>query len=201
MNKLKKLLLRGTPSFLLPLGAGFVMASSGDVRAALGMGVAVTVILVLSSILICALKKVIPAKGKVPVYILIVTGFTTLVCMLMQAFVPTVVDMLGVHLACLAVSAVNFREADEIASVEGEGKSILSALITGAFFLVIMCVCACFREILGNATFFGKEIKFLANYKISTLVGTLGGYIVLAIILAVIRHIGEKIETKEEVNE
>ena len=201
MMKLKKLLLRGTPSFLIPLGAGFVMASSADIRAALGMGGAVIVILLLTSIVVSAIKNIVPNRAKVPTYILIVTGFTSLVNMFMSAYFPNVVDMLGVHLACLAVSAVNFREADEIASVEGEGKSILSALITGAFFLVIMCVCACFREILGNATFFGKEIKFLANYKISTLVGTLGGYIVLAIILAVIRHIGEKIETKEEVNE
>ena len=109
MEKLKKLLLRGTPSLLIPLGAGFVMASSSDIRAALGMGAAVIVILLLTSIIVSAIKNIVPEKAKVPTYILIVTGFTSLVNMVMSAYFPDVVDMLGVHLACLAVSAVNFR--------------------------------------------------------------------------------------------
>lgn len=201
MEKLKKLLLRGTPSLLIPLGAGFVMASSSDIRAALGMGAAVIVILLLTSIIVSAIKNIVPEKAKVPTYILIVTGFTSLVSMLMSAYFPDVVDMLGVHLACLAVSAVNFREANEISCMEKEGTSIISALITGAFFLVIMVVCALFREVLGNGTFFGLKIEFLQDIKIQTLAGAFGGYLVLAIVLAVIRKIGEKLETKEEVTE
>lgn len=201
MANLNKLLLRGTPSLLIPLGAGFVMASSSDIRAALGMGAAVIVILLLTSIIVSAIKNIVPEKAKVPTYILIVTGFTSLVSMLMSAYFPDVVDMLGVHLACLAVSAVNFREANEISCMEKEGTSIISALITGAFFLVIMVVCALFREVLGNGTFFGLKIEFLQDIKIQTLAGAFGGYLVLAIVLAVIRKIGEKLETKEEVAE
>lgn len=201
MNKLKKLLLRGTPSFLLPLGAGFVMASSSDLRAAVGMGVAVIVILLLTSIVVSAIKGIVPERAKVPTYILIVTGFTSLVHMLMSAYFPNVVDMLSVHLACLAVSAVNFREANEIACMEKEGTSIVSALVTGAFFLIIMVICALFREVLGNATIWGVEIPFLTNVKVQILTGAFGGYLVLAILLAVIRKIGEKIEVKEEVVE
>lgn len=201
MTNLNKLLLRGTPSLLIPLGAGFVMASSSDIRAALGMGAAVIVILLLTSIIVSAIKNIVPEKAKVPTYILIVTGFTSLVNMVMSAYFPDVVDMLGVHLACLAVSAVNFREANEISCMEKEGTSIISALITGAFFLVIMVVCALFREVLGNGTFFGLKIEFLQDIKIQTLAGAFGGYLVLSIVLAVIRKIGEKLETKEEVAE
>ncbi|MCI5939068.1 MAG: hypothetical protein MRZ17_04065 [Acholeplasmataceae bacterium] len=201
MMKLKKLLLRGTPSFLIPLGAGFVMASSADIRAALGMGGAVIVILLLTSIVVSAIKNIVPNRAKVPTYILIVTGFTSLVNMFMSAYFPNVVDMLGVHLACLAVSAVNFREVNEVACMEKEGTSIISALLTGAFFLVIMVVCALFREVLGNGSFFGLKIEFLQDYKIQTLVGAFGGYLVLAIVLAVIRKIGEKFEAQEEVVE
>lgn len=201
MMKLKKLLLRGTPSLLIPLGAGFVMASSNDIRAALGMGVAVTIILLLTAIVVSAIKNIVPEKAKVPAYILIVTGFTSIINMFMSAFFPEVVDMLGVHLACLAVSAVNFREANEISCIEKEGTSIVSALVTGAFFLLIMVVCAIFREVLGNGSFFGMEIKFLQDYKIQSLAGAFGGYLILAIVIAVIRKIGEKLETKEEVVE
>lgn len=182
-------LLRGTPSILLVLGAGFVMASSKDIRAAIGMGVAVLLSMLLSSIVVSAIHKIIPNYAKLPVYVLIITGFVTLISMLMQAFVPEVVDMLGVHLAALAVSAVVYRDAEEIADHNGEIKSIEVALVTGVFFTVIMVVCSLIREVLGNASFWGKPIAFLQDYKISGLVSAFGGYLVLAIVLAVINKV------------
>lgn len=182
-------LLRGTPSILLVLGAGFVMASSADIRAALGMGAAVLVAMLLSSIVISALHKVIPAYAKMPAYLLIITGFVSLISMFMQAHFPVVVDMLGVHLATLAVSAVIYRDCEEVADHNGEATSIKTALVTGVFFTVVMAVCAVIREVLGNASFWGKTIEFLEPYKISTLAGAFGGYLVLAIVMAVINKI------------
>ena len=179
-------LLRGTPSALLVIGAGFVMASSADIRAALGMGAAVILSLLLSSIVVSAIHKIIPAYAKMPAYLLIITGFVSIISMFMQAFFPIVVDMLGVHLATLSVSAVIYRDAEEVADHNGEGTSIKTALVTGVFFTLVMAVCAVIREILGNATFWGKPIAFLENYKITALAGAFGGYLVLAIVLAVV---------------
>ncbi len=196
-------LLRGTPSALLVIGAGFVMASSSDIRAALGMGVAVLLSMLLTSIVVSAIHKFIPAYAKMPAYLMIITGFVTLISMLMQAICPAVVDMLGVHLAALAVSAVVYRDAEEIADHNGEGTSIKTALITGVFFTVVMTICAVIREVLGNASFWGKPIEFLEPYKISALAGAFGGYLVLAIVLAVINkitglHKHEHTEDKED---
>ena len=182
-------LLRGTPSILLVLGAGFVMASSADIRAALGMGAAVLISMLLSSIVISALHKVIPAYTKTPVYLMIITGFVSLISMLMQAWFPIVVEMLGVHLATLAVSAVLYRDCEEVADCNGEIVTIETSLVTGAFFTVVMVICALIREVLGNGTFWGLEIKFLQNYKISALAGAFGGYLVLAIVMAVINKL------------
>ena len=182
-------LLRGTPSALLVLGAGFVMASSADIRAALGMGAAVLISMLLSAVVISALHKIIPCYAKTPVYLMIITGFVSLIGMLMQAWFPLVVDMLGVHLATLAVSAVIYRDCEEVADCNGEIVTIETSLVTGAFFTVVMVVCALVREVLGNATFWGKEIKFLQDYKISTLAGAFGGYLVLAIVMAVINKV------------
>ena len=182
-------LLRGTPSVLLVLGAGFVMASSADIRAALGMGAAVLLSMLLSAVVISALQKIIPAYAKTPVYLMIITGFVSLISMLMQAWFPLVVDMLGVHLATLAVSAVIYRDCEEVADCNGEIVTIETSLVTGAFFTVVMVVCALIREVLGNATFWGKEIGFLQDYKISTLAGAFGGYLVLAIVMAVINKL------------
>ena len=182
-------LLSGTPSHLLVLGAGFVMASSKDIRAALGMGVAVLLSMLLSSIVVSAIHKIIPNYAKIPVYLMIITGFVTLISMLMQAFVHEVVNMLGIHLAALSVSAVVYRDCEEIADHNGEATSIKTAIVTGVFFTVIMVVCSLIREVLGNATIWGKEIAFLQDYKISALVSAFGGYVVLAIVMAVINKI------------
>ena len=182
-------LLKGTPSVLLVLGAGFVMASSADIRAALGMGAAVLLSMLLSSIVVSALHKIIPNYAKLPAYLLIITGFVTLIGMLMQAWFPDVVEMLGVHLATLAVSAVVYRDAEEVADHNGEMTSIKTALVTGVFFTVIMVVCALIREVIGNASIWGQPIEFLQDYKISAIAGAFGGYLVLAIVMAVINKI------------
>ena len=198
MKFLEKYLLKGTPALLLPLGAGFVMASSADIRAALGMGVAVLLSTVLSSIVISAIRKIIPDKFHLPIYILIVTGFVSLIDMFMSAHYPDVVNMLGVHLAALAVSAVPYREAEEISGLNNEKVTIVSALLTGVFFTVVMLVCALFREVLGNASFCGIEIKFLASYKVSALAGAFGGYLVLAIVTAVMNKVLKTTLVEEE---
>ena len=182
-------LLKGTPSVLLVLGAGFVMASSSDLRAALGMGAAVLVAMLLSSIVVSALHKVIPVYAKMPAYLLIITGFVSLIHMVMEAYFPEVTSMLGVHLATVAVSAVVYRDCEEVADHNGEATSIKTALITGVFFTVVMVICALIREILGNATIWGVEIAFLQDYKISSLAGAFGGYLVLAIVMAVINKV------------
>lgn len=191
-------LLRGTPSMVLALGAGFVMASSADIRAALGMGAAVLVSMLLTSIVVSAIHKFIPAYAKLPVYLLIITGFVSIIEMLMEAFFPIVVDMLGAHLAALAVSAVIYRDAEEVADHNGEWISIRTALSTGIFLTVIMVICALIRETLGNATLWGKEIAFLANYKVTALAGAFGAYLVLACVLAAIKKLTGAHEHLEE---
>lgn len=182
-------LLKGEPAALLVLGAGFVMASSADIRAALGMGVAVLVSMLLSSIVVSALHKIIPTYAKLPAYLLIITGFVSLIGMLMQAHFPNVVEMLGVHLSTLAVSAVIYRDAEEIADQNGQVASFRSARITGVFFVVVLVACALIREVIGNATIWGHSIAFLENYKIASIAGAFGGYLVLAIVMAIINKL------------
>ena len=110
--------------------------------------------------------------------------------------------MLGAHLACLSVSAVIYRDAEEVAAQNRSGISIATALVTGVFFTVVMAVCAVIREILGNATFWGKPIAIFEDYKITALAGAFGAYLVLSIVLAIINKItgiyDEHTEEEEE---
>ena len=111
-----------------------------------------------------------------------------------DASFPDVLDMLGVHVAALAVSAVIVRDAEEIADNRNIGKlnRIMFAALTGLLFTAVMFVCAAIREVFGNASFFGYKIDFLEPYKVSALNGAFGGYIVLAIVSAIIASVFNK---------
>lgn len=186
--------LKGVPSALLVIGAGFIMAAGSDLRAAAGMSIAVLVTLLLSALTMTLLNKVVPSYAKLPVYLVVVTGFVSLVSMLLQAFFPVAASLLGVQLAALAVSLVAFRGTEQ-----EQVFSVSNALITGVFFAVIMVVCAVIREVLGSASIWGQSVAFLQSYKISTLAGAFGGYLVLSVVLAVINKLtGLNGEEKED---
>ena len=191
MKNFRKYFLRGSLSHLLPLGAGFVMASSQSVEAALAMSLAVTIVTVLSAMIVSALRKVTPEKAHLPIYVLIVTGITTLLCMLMEAYWITGFNALGVHLAALAVSAVPYRDAEELASQNGEKKTIICSLITSALFAIVMIVCSLLTEPLVSGSILGFSLGFegLIGAKACKFMS----YVFLAIVIAVMRKIGHKV--------
>ena len=183
---------------LLPLGAGFIMASSADLRAAIGMGVAVSLALVFSAVVISAFRKVIPQAARLPVYLLVITAFVSLIQVVMETYFPGVVKMLGVHLAALSVSAVIYRDAEHVSGVMGEGPAVKTAVVTGVLVTAVMAVCAVIREILGRGTIWGVEIPFLQNFHISPLSKKFGGYLVLAVMFAALRKISGKSDEEGE---
>lgn len=169
---------------LLPLAAGIVMGASADVRTALAMGCAVAVTLLLTALVMYALRKAVPAQGLVPAYLLVAVGFGSLTQMLMQAHFPNVTGMLGVHLATMAIAALPFCEEAGAAGRKTLGKTVGAVLAAAAKFLALLLVCAVVREVLGKGSFFGMPIAFLSDYRISALAGAFGGYLVLASVLA-----------------
>ena len=194
MKNFRKYFLRGSLSHLLPLGAGFVMASSKSLEAALGMSVAIIIVTVLSAIIVSAIRKVTPEKAHLPIYVLIVTGITTLLCMLYEAYWFDAHYELGVHLAALAVSAVPYRDAEELASENGEKKTIICSLITSLIFAVIMIVCSLVIEPITKGTLLGFSLGFAEG---TTFVSEQGGkvisYVLLALVIALMRKIGHKV--------
>ena len=191
MKNFRKYFLRGSLSHLLPLGAGFVMASSQSVEAALAMSLAVTIVTVLSAMIVSALRKVTPEKAHLPIYVLIVTCFTTLVCMLMEAYWYDAFVALGVHLAALAVSAVPYRDAEELASENGEKTTIICSLVTAGLFAFIMIVCALITEPLVSGSILGFSLGFEGI--LSAAAGKVLSYVFLAIVIAAMRKIGHKV--------
>lgn len=190
-------LLGGIPANLLAMAAAFVMASSADLRAAVGMSIVVFLSTLLSALTISAFSRLVPRAVRLPANLLIITGFVSLVNMLMQAHFPVAVNLLGVHLAALAASPVLFREA-EASEETGEVLTVRTALMTALFLSAVMVVCALIREALGSAAIWGHSIAFLEPVKIPILSGAYGGYLVMAIVMAVINVIAAPRKHNEE---
>ncbi len=173
------------PLMVLFLGACPAMAATATVWGALGMGIAVLAVMLLSSLVIAALKKVTPAEALIPVCVIVSAGFVSAVQMLMNAFLPDVYQMLGVYVAVVAVNLVVFSQAED-ASKSSIGAAAMNAVVTGLWFTLILLVMGAVREVLGSAAIAGKEIAFLADYRIPLLTKAPGGFLVASIIAAVL---------------
>ena len=176
------------PVTLLFLGAVPALAASADVRAALGMSLAVLAVLLCSTILLGLLRKLIPAEAKLPAAVLTVAGFASMAQLLMGAFLPSAAAMLGLYLAVLAVDLMIFSAA-ETAFDEGLGAALGRAVLTAVCFAVFALSLAALREIFGAASFAGHEIAALKAYRIPLLLQSSGGLILYSILLAVVNRI------------
>lgn len=177
------------PVLVLFLGACPAMAASTSVISALGMGAAVLIVMLLSNMLIYALRNAIPKSARLSANILIITAVISAVQMLMNALLPNVYQMLGVYLAVVAVDLMVYGSAED-AIERSFGKSVVNSLLTGLGFAAAMFVMSAVREILGGGSFAGHGIAFFKTYNIPALLQPHGGFVVFAILLAAIQALG-----------
>ena len=194
-NKLS-ILLRGiiaeNPVLILILGTCPTLAVTGNITSALSMGLAATVVLICSNVVISALRKVIPDTVRVPCYIVIIAAFVTAVQMLLQAFLPSVYEMLGVYLALIVVNCVILGRAEMFARKNTVLDSAFDGLGMGLGFILALFLMAFIREVFGAGTFMGFELGFMQMFKIPVLAGAPGGFLVYGILIAVMNKLTEK---------
>ena len=176
------------PLLILFLGACTAMGATTTLLGAVAMGVAALIVMVLSALVITALKKVIPECARIPAVVIIVTGFVSIVQMLMNAFLPEIYQMLGIYVAVAAVDLLIFGTADE--------SCVVRAVKNGLRFLVILVILGLVREVLGSGSVAGFDIAFLADYTIPVMTKAPGGFVVYSILAAVISklHKNPKLE-------
>ena len=195
-NKKLSILLRGiiaeNPVLILILGTCPSLAMSTSVISALSMGLAATVVLIGSNAVISALRHVIPDTVRIPCYIVIIAAFVTAVQMLLEAYLPSIYDMLGVYLALIVVNCIILGRAEMFARKNNVLDSIFDGLGMGIGFLVALVLIATVREVLGAGSFAGFEIPFISSFKIPILVKAPGGFLVYGIIIAVMNKLTEK---------
>jgi electron transport complex protein RnfE len=121
------------------------------------MGLVATLVLVCSNIVISALRKVIPDTVRIPCYIVIIASFVTIMQMLLEAYLPSIYDMLGVYLALIVVNCIILGRAEMYARKNTVIDSALDGLGMGIGFLVALLVMATIREVFGAGSFAGAQ--------------------------------------------
>ena len=148
-------LIKENPTFRLVLGTCPTLAVTTAAVNGLGMGAAATFVLVCSNIVISLLRKVIPDKVRLPAYIVIIAAFTTIVQMLVKAYLPAIDKSLGIYLPLIVVNCIILGRAEAFAGKNPVGLSALDGLGMGAGFTAALVVMGSIREFLGNGTVFG----------------------------------------------
>ena len=189
-NKNLSLVLKGilkeNPVLVLVLGTCPTLATTTNVVGAFGMGIAALAVLVCSNMLISLLRRVIPDAVRIPCYIVIIAGFVTVVQMLVQAYFPSLYEMLGVYLALITVNCIILGRAEMFASKNNVVSSVLDGVGMGLGFTLALTMMAVVREVLGNASFAGIAIPFLEPYKLGFLVKAPGGMMVYGLLIALV---------------
>ena len=177
-------IIRENPVLRLVLGCCSALAVTTTVSGALGMGLAMTFVLVCSNIVISALRKVIPAKVHLPCYIVIIATFVTIVQMVLQAYVPALYKSLGVFLALIVVNCIILGRAEMFACKNNVVDSALDGVGMGLGYTLTATLMASIREILGSGTWLGFQIIPESVAKVSIMTQAPGAFFCYGILMA-----------------
>ena len=184
MTKLQlitKGLVKDNPTFVLILGMCPTLATTSSAINGLSMGLATLFVLILSNIVISAIAPAVPDKVHIPVYIVVIATFVTVLQLLMQAYVPAVYATLGLFIPLIVVNCIVLGRAEAFANKNGIIDSALDGLGVGLGFTVSLTVIGLVREIFGNGSVFG--FKFIAGDGILAFIMAPGAFLVLGYLM------------------
>ena len=207
-RQFKEGLLTKNPVTVQLLGMCSTLAITTSLFNGLGMGAAVTIILICSNVLISALRKVIPSQIRIAAYITIIAGFVTIVDLCLQAFLPDLAESLGVFIPLIVVNCIILGRAEGFASKNGVLASAVDGLCQGIGYTVALVIVCIIREFLGNGTFGGgllnngEGIRIIPEgYPAMQLVMPVGGFLVLGFVIAGSQWLMQYLEKKNKQKE
>lgn len=188
MNKYFERIFNGivkeNPTFVLMLGMCPTLAVTSSAINGMGMGLATTVVLIMSNMIISALRKVIPDKVRIPAYIVIVASLVTIVEMLMHAYVKGLYATLGIYIPLIVVNCIILGRAESYASKNGVLLSACDGIGMGLGFTVGLTAIGLVREFLGNGSAFDVHVLPSSYEPISIFIMAPGAFFVLACLTA-----------------
>ena len=198
-------LLTQNPVLVQVLGMCSTMAITTSFFNGLGMGVAVLVILTLSNIIISLIRKIVPDKIRIAMFIVVIAGFVTMVDLFLQAFVPALAESLGVFIPLIVVNCIVLGRAEAFASKNGVLASAVDGLCQGIGYTVALVITCIIRELLGAGTFGGGLLNGGEGIRIlpegvpaMQMVMPVGGVLVLGFVIAGSQKLMKTLETRKK---
>ncbi len=194
MNSKLKLLTDGfvknNPTFVLLLGMCPTLATTTSAVNGLSMGLATLFVLVLSNIVISAVAPLTPDKVHIPVYIVIIASFVTLLQFIMQAYTPAMYETLGLFIPLIVVNCIVLGRAEAFASKNGIWASALDGLGVGLGFTLSLTILGAVREVLGSGSIFGW--KFITGDGMLAFIMAPGAFLCLGYLMVLFNKITKK---------
>lgn len=201
---LKNGIFNENPTFRLVLGMCPTLALSLAVVNGIGMGIAATFVLVGSNLLISALRKITPDEIRIPIFIVVIATFVTVVDKMMAAFVPGIHAVLGIYIPLIVVNCIIFARAEAFAYKNKVTDSLADGLGMGFGFTFALIIISAVREILGTGTFLVAKDYGFAGFHLfpkdnAALIMILppGAFITLGLMLGFINWLGRRKEVKK----
>lgn len=189
-------LVTENPTFRLVLGMCPTLAVTTSVENGLGMGLATTFVLVCSNFVISLIRNFVPAKVRIPAYIVVIATFVTVVQMMLEAFLPDLSASLGLFIPLIVVNCIIFARAESFASKNPPLPSIMDGLGMGLGFTCSLTILSAIRELIGAGTLLGIPVLGAGYPGVLLFVLAPGGYLTLGLTLVAFNFIMGKIDAK-----
>ncbi len=205
MNKYTERIYNGiikeNPSLILMLGMCPTLAVTTSTYNGLGMGLSTMAVLILSNLVISALRNVIPDEVRLPSYIVIVASLVTVTELLIEAYIPALYDALGVYIPLIVVNCIILGRAEAYANKNEPLLATLDGIGMGLGFTIALIIIGFLRELLGAGTVFGKSILPANVPPIAIFVKAPGAFLVIAFIIAVMNYCNIKTHANKMVDD
>ncbi len=195
-NVLTRGFVKENPVLRLALGLCPALAVSSSVENALGMGVSVIFVLFMSNLIVSLIRSVVPPKIRIPIFIVIIATFVTVVEMVMAAYQPELFKSLGIFVPLIVVNCVILGRAEAFASKNSPLDSIVDAIGMGIGFTFALVMIATAREILGNGTWLGMSVLPSNFEPVLLMMLAPGAFITMGMILALFNWLDDRKEKR-----
>ena len=183
-------LFKENPVFVLVLGMCPTLAVTTSVEKAIGMGLASTFVLVCSNLIISLIKSMVPDEVRIPIFIVVIATFVTLVKLIMAAYFPELKAALGIFLPLIVVNCIILGRAEAFASKNGAMASLADGLGMGIGFTLSLMLLGTVREVLGSGSFL--NIPFtdgLSQYTQTIFILAPGGFLTLGLLMGFFNYL------------
>jgi electron transport complex protein RnfE len=183
---LKNGILDENPTFRLVVGMCPTLAVTTAVSNALGMGAAAAFVLIMSNLFISSLRKLIPGNIRIPAFVVVIATFTTVVQLVVKAFLPALDKSLGIFIPLIVVNCIIFARAEAFAFVNPVVPSVVDGLGMGIGFTCALVIISSVREVFGAGTWLGFQVMPQGFQPMAILTQPPGGFLTLGVVLAVV---------------